>query len=386
MSVGIPMLLAELYTSQRPASQCLAVAPASLATNPKHSSALPIHILLTVLHTLAEELLTMMRAVYLTALFTPVFVTLPLANIAPEQRTRWLELVRWTLERAGPAFIKWGQWAATRPDLFPPDLCTALETLQSVWFSNNTQTIHHHPPPQNAPEHPWSHTRAVIGRAFGVPLEAIFSDFALAPVASGSIAQVYRATLSKDGAAGTGLPAGTVVAVKVRHPGVATVMHRDFALMQRAAMLASHLPGLKQLQLQESIRQFGASCLATMRCHPSPLFTALTTGAPLKEQLDLAREAQHLARFNHNFRLWTNLSFPVPIFPLVSPDVLVESFEEGCSISAYVKNPGRHTRPLADLGMNCYLKMLLKDNFVHADMHPGNILVRALCLLSFTLL
>lgn len=102
------------------------------------------------------------------------------------------------------------------------------------------------------------------------------------------------------------------------------------------------------------------------------------TGAPLREQLDLAREAQHLARFNHNFRLWTNLSFPVPIFPLVSPDVLVESFEEGCSISAYVKNPGRHTRPLADLGMNCYLKMLLKDNFVHADMHPGNILVRSM--------
>lgn len=56
--------------------------------------------------------------------------------------------------------------------------------------------------------------------------------------------------------------------------------------------------------------------------------------------------------------------------------MLVESFEEGHSISAYVRNPGKHTRPLADLGMNCYLKMLLKDNFVHADMHPGNILVR----------
>lgn len=32
--------------------------------------------------------------------------------------------------QAGPAFIKWGQWAATRPDLFPLDLCHSLEQLQ----------------------------------------------------------------------------------------------------------------------------------------------------------------------------------------------------------------------------------------------------------------
>ena len=45
-------------------------------------------------------------------------------------------------------------------------------------------------------------------------------------------------------------------------------------------------------------------------------------------QLDLALEARHLARFNRNFRSWRNLSFPLPIFPLVAPDVLVETFEQ----------------------------------------------------------
>lgn len=70
----------------------------------------------------------------------------------------------------------------------------------------------------------------------------------------------------------------------------------------------------------------------------------LAAGGPLKEQLDLVREAQHLSRFNYNFRNWTRLSFPVPIFPLVSPDVLVESFEEGLLISNYVRNPGQHTK------------------------------------------
>lgn len=35
------------------------------------------------------------------------------------------------LEAAGPAFIKWGQWAATRHDLFPPDFCAILELLHT---------------------------------------------------------------------------------------------------------------------------------------------------------------------------------------------------------------------------------------------------------------
>lgn len=41
-------------------------------------------------------------------------------------RGMWMDLMTWTLERAGPAFIKWGQWSATRPDLFPVDLCRSV--------------------------------------------------------------------------------------------------------------------------------------------------------------------------------------------------------------------------------------------------------------------
>lgn len=69
--------------------------------------------------------------------------------------------------------------------------------------------------------------------------------------------------------------------LQVRHPGVDTLMQRDFALMLRAAQLSKYLPVLSELRLDESVQQFGA---------------------PLKEQLDLAAEARHLARFSHNFR------------------------------------------------------------------------------------
>jgi hypothetical protein len=44
-------------------------------------------------------------------------------------RSTWLLVLRMTLERSGAAFIKWGQWAATRPDIFPRQMCEALGSL-----------------------------------------------------------------------------------------------------------------------------------------------------------------------------------------------------------------------------------------------------------------
>ncbi len=90
------------------------------------------------------------RACYLLLLFTPASLTAPFAVGLGLQRQRWLDLVVWTLERAGPAFIKWGQWAATRPDLFPPDLCSKLAQLQT-----------------GAPTHPFAYTRQAVELAFG---------------------------------------------------------------------------------------------------------------------------------------------------------------------------------------------------------------------------
>jgi aarF domain-containing kinase len=362
------------------------------------------------LRSLSQELALAARGLYLLALFSPVVLGAPLAFYFGLGRERWTQLLVWTLERAGvslfgldvavrrfgqqqqqrqdskptshlypphthnppqPAFIKWAQWMSSRPDLLPADVCVALERLQSA-----------------APAHAPAYSVAAVEAAFRRPLSEVFSAWEWAPVASGSIAQIHRAALAPGAAAACGVEAGTVVAVKVRHPGVDDLMLRDFALMQRAAAAAGRVPGLKALRLDESVRQFGG---------------------PLREQLDLSVEAAHLERFAHNFRRWRNVVFPRPIHPLVTPDVLVESFESGSAINGYVsavaaksarraaarervsmggaadggvavsrrsRQQERVAEEIAETGLYVYLQMLLKDNFIHADMHPGNILVR----------
>ncbi|XP_029130992.1 ABC1 family protein C21C3.03, mitochondrial isoform X2 [Cajanus cajan] len=288
-----------------------------------------------------EILFLFLRAVYLVILFSPCIATAPLVDFFGTQfRKTWIHVVRVSLEKAGPAFIKWGQWAATRPDLFPRDLCGELAKFQT-----------------KAPAHKFSYSRKCIENAFGRKLSEIFENFEEEPVASGSIAQVHRATLKYKYPGQQIKP--VVVAVKVRHPGVSEAIKRDFILINLVAKISSFLPNLKWLRLDESIQQFAVFMLS---------------------QVDLSREAAHLSRFIYNFRRWKDVSFPIPLYPLVHPSVLVETYEQGESVLHYVDQLEGHEHfksDLAHIGTHALLKMLLVDNFIHADMHPGNILVRA---------
>ena len=114
------------------------------------------------------------RALHLLLIFLPGLLTAPLAvlPISPIRRV-WFWIVRISLARAGTAFIKWGQWAACRPDMFPERLCAELAELHS-----------------NAPVHSFGHTRREVEASFNCTLEEIFQTFDKKPLASGSIAQV----------------------------------------------------------------------------------------------------------------------------------------------------------------------------------------------------
>ncbi|KFK40682.1 hypothetical protein AALP_AA2G027600 [Arabis alpina] len=297
-------------------------------------------ILSTLVLSAIEGVVLIGRALYLAVLLSPNLV-MALLEFACGPRFRKLryEVLHKTLEKAGPAFIKFGQWIATRPDRFSKDLCLQLSKLHS-----------------NAPEHSFAFTKKTIESAFGRKLSDIFEEFDETPVASGSIAQVHRASLRFQ------YPGQKVktseVAVKVRHPFVEETMRRDFVIINLVAKMTTFVPGLNWLRLDECVQQFSAYMLS---------------------QVDLSREASHLNRFIYNFRRWKDVSFPKPVFPLVHPTVLVESYEHGESVARYVDDSEGHEwikAKVAHIGTHALLKMLLVDNFIHADMHPGNILVR----------
>jgi len=196
---------------------------------------------------LVEFLVLVIRAAYLAILFTPAVVLAPFADSCGVRfRKRWISLVHFSLENAGAAFIKWGQWAAARPDLFPRDLCAQLSTLHS-----------------KAPAHKYSQTKRIIEGAFGRKIDEIFEDFEEEPVASGSIAQIHRAVLRYRYPGQMSKP--MVVAVKVRHPGVSTVIRRDFTIINWCAKVSNFIPGLAWLRLDESIQQFAVFMLTQVR-------------------------------------------------------------------------------------------------------------------------
>ncbi|XP_074576647.1 uncharacterized protein LOC141833160 [Curcuma longa] len=169
-------------------------------------------------------------------------------------------------------------------------------------------------------------------------LADLFEKSDCVPVASGSVAQVHRASLKIQY---PGQWAKCLdVTVKVRHPGVGESIKRDFMIIKLVARISNFIPTLKWLRLDESVQQFAIFMMS---------------------QVDLAREAAHLSRFIYNFRRWKDVSFPKPVYPLVHPAVLVETYEHGESVSRYVDELEGHDRlksALAHIGTNALLKMI----------------------------
>eukprot|EP00879_Flechtneria_rotunda_P001554 GHRR01001713.1.p1 GENE.GHRR01001713.1~~GHRR01001713.1.p1 ORF type:complete len:1175 (+),score=492.98 GHRR01001713.1:413-3937(+) len=295
------------------------------------------------------------------------------------RRRAWQALL-YSCSRAGAAFIKWGQWSSSRRDIFPEDFCDALASLHD-----------------RAPIHGYKHTRRQVEAAFGVKLNQLFNSFDPKPLASGSIAQVHRATLRPSSVqhmvngqlkgqlkgsssssskghrqaalnasqvqelAGNGTMTDTEalveVVVKVAHPRVARHIALDFQLLAALSNAAAKLPALRGLSIRQSIAQFTHTMTA---------------------QTDLRVEAVHALRFYNNFSgVASSVTIPRPIPGLVSDQVLVETFEAGRSVAKFMKEATPLNTHIVALGVDAYLKMLLVDNFVHTDLHPGNILFRS---------
>ena len=119
-----------------------------------------------------------LRVFELFLIFSPTIFLFPILIWRKDTQELLNTIFIWCIQKAGPTFIKLGQWASTRPDLFPPKTCSMLSILHS-----------------NVNPEPFYHVKKQIEESIGLPISEIFTEFNSKPIGCGCVAQVYKGVL-----------------------------------------------------------------------------------------------------------------------------------------------------------------------------------------------
>ena len=239
------------------------------------------------------------------------------------------ERLRLALESLGPIFVKFGQMLSTRRDLLPPDIADELKRLQD-----------------QVPPFPGETARAMVEKELGQPVAEAFANFETEPMASASIAQVHAAELHT----------GERVVVKIIRPGIERTMREDIGLLYTFARLLRRVPEARRLRPVEVVQDYEAT---------------------LFDELDLNKEAANTSQLKRNFQGSPLLYVPSIYWSLTHRQVMVQERIEGIPVAdvAALKAQGTDLKKLAEHGVEIFFTQVFRDNFFHADMHPGNIFV-----------
>ncbi|MES9900439.1 MAG: ubiquinone biosynthesis regulatory protein kinase UbiB [Sedimenticola sp.] len=273
------------------------------------------------------------EVILVTHLFRPVRFILYLSpwywlrrNSLPAYPVR----MRRTLEDLGPIFVKFGQILSTRRDLLPDDIAEELAQLQDAVS-------------------PFSgiEARRIVEKAFGHPIEDVLDEFDEIPLASASIAQVHTARLKN----------GKQVVVKVLRPNIEKIIRRDVGLLYLIAGLANRY--WKEAK----------------RLHP--LQVVADYEKTIFDELDLQREAANASQLRRNWEGSDILYVPEIYWDYTHKNVLVMERIHGTPVGdlAALKAQNISMKQLGEQGVEIFFTQVFRDNFFHADMHPGNIFV-----------
>lgn len=242
--------------------------------------------------------------------------------------------VKLALEEMGTLFLKLGQLLSTRSDLLPPQIIAQLSLLQDkvAPFDAKTAiaTIEH----------------AKYG--LGQPIGDIFARFDEMPLAAASVAQVHTAALHD----------GREVVVKVVRPNIKQGIIADFELLrQMAAWASARLEAARAIHLIDVVEDYRQIML---------------------NELDLTLEAANSTKMRHNFT-GSRLIY-VPEVYMSAKQVMVSERIFGVPISQtdLFDALGYDRAALAKKGLTIFFTQVFRDNFFHADMHPGNIFVETM--------
>jgi len=253
------------------------------------------------------------------------------ARRTPEHHQKRASLLSARLAQFGPAFIKIAQLLSARADILPEPYLSEIGKLQD-----------------RVPPVPSEAVRRVIEGELGAPTSELFDDFEDEPLAAASLGQVHRARVE-----------GREVVVKVLRPGVERLVALDLAVSFRLLFWLNILfPNHHVRGLTNVVREFSVR---------------------VKAEMDFEQEAANIERFQSVFASESSVRAPEVIQGFTSKRVLVMEYCAGTKIDRLHDHfaSGRLSfRQVMNALTKAYMRMMMVDGFMHADPHPGNLLVQ----------
>ncbi|KAA2220616.1 ABC1 kinase family protein [Chryseobacterium sediminis] len=240
------------------------------------------------------------------------------------------ERIRLALEELGPTFVKLGQTFSNREDLLPPELIQELQKLQ-----DKVETVD-------------MDVEEALESEFNISVKDYFREIQKQPLATASIAQVYKAVLLD----------GSPVILKLRKPDVQSVIEDDLLLIKDIEKLISAYSEIgEKLNLKQAISTFERSLL---------------------EEVSLTNERNNILQFRLNFKNNKETYVPKVYEEFSNNNILCMEFIDGIKVtdkSVLLAN-GIDPVKVSEAGLRLFVSQILDYGFFHADPHAGNILVK----------
>jgi ubiquinone biosynthesis protein len=250
-------------------------------------------------------------------------------SVSPLDPLTMPERLRFALEELGPTFIKFGQVLSTRPDILPDNFIVELKKLR-----------------EDIRPMPFPAIRKTIEDFLGDTLENAFEEFSELPLATASIGQVHTGKLKT----------GEAVVVKIRRPGIETIVKNDLDILHAlAGILAGRIEEMARFDPKGLVREFEKTIL---------------------QEMDFNVEALNMERFRENFRSEERVVIPEVYWAFSGKTVITMQRLTGLRLEdpQILQNAGHDPRELAREGIRIFLRQVLEFGFFHADPHPGNVL------------